>query len=289
MTGFKRGGKGKPENLKKPEDGYIKGWSPSSRRRMRNMEYDFREPEDFNSFAVTFTVAGDVLSNEESATLFKRWQKHLCRHKVFCVWRKEVQKRGAIHWHLWFSCHKDENHYRLVFENWWTAVESLGEVHNYKSIDPKTKEVKYEVEYAPSRMALPGARERAVDCQPAKEGDTWYRYLCDHMSKSKQEQVGKNIGRHWGVIGRKWAIPSKKKRTIPVTDRENIMARRFVRKLSTPFKKKKGSPFGYKKGWPPNFSVYGRQVRFGHSEAVDRILDWVKSIDCSRNPLRGKL
>lgn len=273
LHGFKREGNGKPENLKRREEGDISGWSPASRRRLRRFIHDYREPDGWPNYGVTLTVPGPVLTPKQSKDLWASFQKHMCRIKALIVWRAEVQQRGAVHWHLLVSLHPSLNVHRVITERWWNCVEALGEVKDY------TMKSGTVIEYASSRMTLFGAMERCVDVEPQRESDSWFRYLCDHMSKSKQEQIGENIGRHWGIVGRKWAVPSISIEVCELTYRENFLLRRCLRRLSTPRVKNESDPFGYSLGWAPKTSLYGRQDRFGHTQAVSRLLSWVKTIE----------
>lgn len=278
LFGFQSKNKGKPENLKKREDGDIKGWSSGSRRRLQRFAHDYKEPDGWALLGATNTVPGPVLTPRESKELWATFTKHLDRKKVIIIWRAEVQKRGAVHWHMLVALHPSLSSpasiYRLLCERWFEAVEALGAVSDYTMGNGTV------ITSAPSRMALPGARERAVDIEEQKGGDAWLRYICDHLSKSKQEQVGEDIGRHWGVIGRKYAVRSVSLVSCELTYRENFVLRRFLRRLCTPRVKNERSPFGFSLGWAPKSSLYGRQDRFGHTLAVRRLLSWVKSIDC---------
>lgn len=274
LFGFESKNKGKPENLKKREEGDIQVWSSASRRRLRRFIHDYCEPRGWLNFGVTLTVPGPVLTPGQSKELWASFQKHMCRKQVLIVWRAEVQQRGAVHWHLLVSLPPSLNVHRLITEKWWDCVEALGELSNYTMGNGSV------ITHASSRMALFGALERCVCVEPQKEGDTWFRYLCDHLSKSKQEQEGFDIGRHWGIVGRKYAVPTISKEVCELTYRENFVLRRCLRRLSTPRVKNERSPFGFSLGWAPKTSLYGRQDRFGHTLAVSRLLSWVKSIDC---------
>lgn len=274
LNGFDRSGKGKPENLRKREKGDIEGWSSSSRRRLRRFIHDYTSPAGWPNYGCTLTVPGPVLSPSQYKKLWTGFCSNMARKKILIIWRAEVQQRGAMHWHLIVSVPPSENDtltiHRLIRERWWTAIDGLGEVHNYTMGNGTV------ITHATSRMALFGAFERCVDIQPEKENDSWWRYLCDHASKSKQEQIGENIGRHWGVVGRKYAVPSISKEVCELTYSENFKLRRALRRLSTPRVKNENDPFGYSLGYAPKTSLYGRQDRFGHTKACSRLIAWVK-------------
>jgi hypothetical protein len=202
----------------------------------------------------------------------------MSRKPVLVIWRAEVQQRGALHWHLIVSLPPSESVYRVIGERWFTAIEGLGEVHNYTMKNGTV------VSYASSRMALSGALERCVNIQPEQENDSWWRYLCDHASKSKQEQIGKDIGRHWGIVGRGFAVPSISLEVCELTYKENFTLRRCLRRLCTPRLPDPSDPFGFSLGYAPKTSVYGRQDRFGHVKAVSRLISWVKACTASNPP-----
>lgn len=277
LQGFKRGGKGKPENLKIREEGDITGWSPDSRRRFRRWLLDNRPPPGWHEFGATFTIPGGLISPDEAKALWAGFCKHLARKGLLVVWRCEVQGRGALHWHciVAFAPSATRGLSIRVFEvlrlHWHECIEKLGAVRDYVMASGTV------VEFATSRMALPGAYAHAVDIQPARDGDAWFRYIADHASKAKQEQIGQNIGRHWGIVGRAFAVPSISREVSDLTYEENFRLRRALRRLCTPSFPNPSDPFGRSLGFSPKSSLYGRQDRFGHTQAVARLLKWVKT------------
>jgi hypothetical protein len=133
-------------------------------------------------------------------------------------------------------------------------------------------------------MMLAGAFEHCVKIEPEKDNDCWWRYMCDHASKGKQEQIGADIGRHWGIIGRKYAIPAVSDLICRLTDQQAVKFDRFLKRLRTPRVKKPSDPFGYGLGWSPKMSRYGRSDYFGHQKAVERFLGWIGALSETRPP-----
>lgn len=201
----------------------ISGWSYASRRRFRTWMVEHTVPEGWNVYGVTLTIPGPVLELSACRLLFNRYQKSVERAGVAAVWRVEVQLRGQLHWHLLIAGPGDPDRLTwLLVEQWHRAIDGCGPVRH------ETKEGVYS---ADSRMALPGALQRAADVQVNEDGSqAWLRYLLDHASKSKQEQTGENIGRHWGVIGKKrWKTATGVEYRL--TDRQYIRLCRAFEKL----------------------------------------------------------
>jgi hypothetical protein len=231
---------------------------------------DYREPEGFLNYSLTLTVPGPVLTPKEYKTLFDAFARALGRKSALAVWRCEVQKRGALHWHFIVSL-QSASDAPMIYELWWESIHDLGAFENHVN-------AKGEVVSGTSRMALKGAHGCSVKLEAERGGDCWWRYLCDHASKSKQEQVGENIGRHWGVIGRKWAVPAFSEVACRLSDRQAVLLDRFLRRLRTPRVKEERSPFGYRLGWAPKMSRFGRSDYFGHQSAVKRYLEHIGAV-----------
>jgi hypothetical protein len=269
LHGFKRTGKPKPENLKKREEGDIVGWSTESRRRLRRYLMDYQAPNNWQTYSLTLTVPGPVLEPKQYKEMWEVFRKRVSKKPLLMVWRAEVQKRKAIHWHCVLSLPKDRNKMTII-DKWWDVITELGTLENYE-----TKNMI--VSHADSRMCLFGAMEHSVDIQEERENDTWWRYLADHTSKSKQEQVGENIGRHWGVIGRVHAVPTISDEVCQISDTNFFRLHRLLRRMSTPRIKDERDPFGYRLGWAPTISKFGRSDRFGRGQAVKRLIGWIQA------------
>lgn len=131
------------------------------------------------------------------------------------------------------------------------------------------------------RSELPGAQTRAVDVQTGgDERGSWYRYLADHASKTKRGQVGRYIGRHWGVVGRAHLrmVPGS-----PSSDLSNDEYHRLTRayaRLCTPRRLKAGVPFGRKLGRRYGKARgVGNHAFFCRPATMSRLIAWASG-DC---------
>jgi hypothetical protein len=157
---------------------------------------------------------------------------------------------------------------RAVHLQWREAIDSLG---------PVTFEVPYgpsKIRHVESRMHLPGADNHAVDHQAGGDSGSWMRYLQDHASKSKQEQVGEDIGRHWGVIGRasfERVLPDK---SVEMNDQQYARVLRVLQRLATPRLENPESVFGRSLARRVRRGSRGRSVWYSRPETIARIVAW---------------
>ena len=72
----------------------------------------------------------------------------------------------------------------------------------------------------------------AVDCLDALNTRYMFRYLCDHASKHKREQLGYK-GKQWGIIGRNNLTTEETEPLLPFeSPRHEVIFRRMLRKLT---------------------------------------------------------
>ena len=283
---------GKPEGSG-GDRGDITGWSKNSRRRLRDWLL-VNQPVGGSVIAATFTVPGDAINPKDWRKLMKLLTTKLIRAKVGLVWRLELQKRGMPHLHC-LAVPAPQSHTRqrrrrargveypyLAEVNvglWlkWTWLELID------TLPPSSGRVYIEgkgvidVVSAP-RSLLVGAREHAVDLS-ADEGDRWYRYLCDHTTKSKQEQIATWQGfRHWGIIYRPAFIEVAPSEEVRLPRRQFSAFYRQLRKLSRRRIPDARCPFGSRRAASPRRSCAGSAVWFGIAPALTRKLaDWARS------------
>ena len=62
----------------------------------------------------------------------------------------------------------------------------------------------------------------------------WLRYMQDHASKGKQDQIGVAKGRHWGIIGRKLYSRAVPVSTAELSDSEYFRFLRAYQRLCRP-------------------------------------------------------
>jgi len=149
-------------------------------------------------------------------------------------------------------------------------------------------------------MAWPGAHLRAVDVKEKGDDGAWMRYMQDHASKSKQEQIAIGIGRQWGVIGRKHFVKCVPEFVERLTDLERDKFLRCLQRLATPHvyeprvfpinyiegltdvggvSRSKKDRLAWKLGRRPLRGHIGKSVWFEEPAklaAVRRIIAWVK-------------
>jgi hypothetical protein len=142
----------------------------------------------------------------------------------------------------------------------------------------------------------PGARIYAVDVQGEGGRGAWLRYLQDHATKSKQEQIAQGFGRHWGVVGRGKFVESVPDAELVYSSRETYFRfwrvyhrltrpqmswRRRREKTGTKFLSR---PFGGRSlGWSSQRGIYGASVWFSKPETVKRLYEWAESCPTERS------
>ena len=102
------------------------------------------------------------------------------------------------------------------------------------------------------------------------------RYLQDHASKAKQEQIPENIGRHWGVVGRKHFIESAPIVDVSLTDNQYAKVIRAMQRLATPSRPNTGSVFGRSLSYSPTRGRWGHSVWFSNPVTMARMCEWAK-------------
>lgn len=246
--------------------GDVVGWSSASRRRMREFMLTHQPPPGYIVCGVTLTIPGPPLPPERAKELFHAFSHTSEREGDCFVWRLEIQKRGQLHWHL-IAGTKHPADFAL---RWWDAIKAMGP----ETFDPPyVQKSGNSYTSVTSRMALFGAFERACDVSQKGERGAWLRYMQDHNTKGKQEQIAVNIGRHWGVVGRKKFIESKAELDWAMTDPEKARYLRAHQRLATPSHKHE-CVFGRRLGDRVTRGFRGTTTWFGNPATMTRILDW---------------
>ena len=272
------------------ERGEILGWSKNSRRRLRNWLL-VNQPVGGVCIAVTLTVPGEPIQPDDWRKLMQTFANRLNRAKVGLVWRLELQKRGMPHLHCLAvpapTTRIRRRRARGVEDlpstnvglwlkwTWLELIDNLPQSSGRVYIDGHGV---VEVDAA-SRSCLVGARDYAVDLSEDK-GDRWYRYLCDHTTKSKQEQVHTWHGfRHWGIVYRPAFIEVVPSDSVRLHRRQFAAVYRQLRKLSRRRIHDNRCPFGSRRAASPRRSCGGSAVWFGVSPALTlRLLEWASDI-----------
>jgi hypothetical protein len=244
-------------------------WSAASRRRLRLALLTLTGPEGWPTIGLTFTVPGPELPHGESRELWRTYCRDVDRAKLAMIWRVEVQQRGALHWHAIGTGEGEPGLVAYRFEETWRdVVNGLGVVEHTRP------DWKYIVQAR--RMGLPGADKHAFHANIGGDAErgAWLRYLQDHASKAKQEQVPESIGRHWGIVGRsRWrkATPAGR---IDLPPRAWARYLRAIQRMATPSKRDDSKPFGRVLLSRNRRGRYGRSVWFGNPETHRKIAAW---------------
>ncbi len=303
--------------------GAIKGWSMSSRRRMREFLLCHEIPEDYWQLGVTLTIPGPALTDDESKDLFDYWSNRANKQGWALVWRMEVQKRGAKHWHLLLALPRDqaadsEGAERIVTDSWLRALDrfpidipesaplpnpwlgikpdavekAMSQIDYVKELKVKFPDITEEHVREILLRGIPviwgkcprshwcGAMKYSCDVQVHDERcGSWKRYLQDHATKAKQEQIPEGMGRHWGVVGRKrfdLVVPEEVQQLSPECFAKFLRA---YQRLCTPQLKdrraaNKRSPFGRRLGRRIRRGSWGKSVWYSDPATVKRLATW---------------
>lgn len=157
----------------------------------------------------------------------------------------------------------------IIHELWLRSLNTLGPItHRYKS---------GEIDRVPSRSLLVGADRYASEIvlmDDTKKG--WNRYMLDHTTKSKQEQIAEHKGRQWGVINRKLFVKLDPAESNNMTWKEYSRFLRAYNRLITPYVRHDGALFGKVKGRSFRRGMYGKYVSFSNPDTIQRLIDWAK-------------
>jgi len=277
-----KGGKNKESG--KHLRGEIKGWSKSSRRRMRAFMMTNRLPPEFELAAVTLTIPGYPLNPDQSQAIFSKWRNHATKNGWPCIWRVEIQKRGQLHWHCIVGVEKslypDSNSISTdICKSWHKCMSLMGEIE-YRMVGDVRE---------PTRCDFVTGRRRLMDWRGAEKYSCrvdlmkdqeagWKRYLFDHTTKAKQEQIPENIGRHWGVVFRKAFIETLPTEVSAMTPREYAKFLRCLNRWFTPYLKDSNALFGRRRGFTVRRGKMGKTDLFTKSlPDVNRLVAWAVS------------
>ena len=264
------GGRFRAGKHQRSKRGKITGWSKSSRRRMRRFMLEHVPPSGFETVGVTLTIPGPVQPDAVERDIFKRWAREVQKRGWCAVWRMEIQSRGARHWHAVLSVPAGVHNFAIC-ALWWDCLKKQGEI--VFSPPYSTKNATYY--RVSSLMALPGAYEYSCNVQSEGSRGAWLRYMQDHASKGKQDQICVSKGRHWGVIGRKLYSLAAPVSTLELSDSEYFRFLRAYQRLCRPTIPA-ACVFGRRLGYRPSFGYRGETVRFSRPETVLRLVDWAR-------------
>lgn len=265
--------------------GKVEGWSKASRRRMREWMLTRYVP-DAHLVGGNFTIPGiPALPYDQQKKLWVWFCREVDRRGWGMVWRMEIQERGALHWHSLIyipkTCKLEWRAPRVEVQCLWeSAIDWISEKPFCPDppipIRGRHGEIRgYYVEFNQGRMGIPGATAHAAWCDDGTESHgAWLRYLQDHSSKAKQEQIAVGMGRHWGVVGRKRFEAGQQVEGFTMTPRAYWLFLRAFQRLCTPMHKCEGAPFGRKLGYRVRRGRIGNSVWFSRSDTIRRICEW---------------
>jgi len=293
--------------------GKIKGWSKSSRSRMRDFMLTHEPASDnWHTFGITLTVPGTVLTDAEAKQVWNEYTYKLNRMEVGLVWRKEIQARGQMHWHCvgikktvptdpltwapdkeyqnWYgetTCYADIDYtqYEQIVRGWYDAMDKLGvDEYDCSSKPINQKNGTFCIKQTGLRSGHIGANKRAVDIEEHKNNGAWLRYLQDHATKSKQVQIAENSGRHWGIINKKFFKTSVPDELQKLDSRVYCKFLRAYKRMCTTHIPDERCPFGSRLGYTPSYR-WGRNVRFSNPESVKKLATWATNDYASQTAL----
>ncbi len=275
FTGMKIGGKN--DQSGKHKRGKIAGWSKSSRRRMREVLLTHCIPSNWEAFGLTFTIPGYNLPPETAKRIFQNWKVRANRMGICAIWRIELQKRGQLHWHAiaGMKCECPEIGALLLKKSWHMALRSVGEIE-YQHIGDKLNPQKMDyITGKQNLMAWPGAELFSADIDILKDREgAIKRYIQDHATKTKQEQIPEDIGRHWGILNAKAFSKPFPDQVMIMTNEEYARFLRAYNRLCTTSSIPASCVFGRKQGFKGKRGRYGKTVYFSRPETVKRLADW---------------
>lgn len=265
---------GNPDGKGGGKRGAVIGWSTASRRRMRQALLTLGAPEGWRVGGLSCTIPPPSMTPEAARALWADFSLRMVKAGMGMIWRMEVQRRGALHWHaLVIGEHPGD---AVIL--WHDALRRAGPVTfdpPYRGSDPE-RPWKIAVSSAASRMGVPGAAEHAGQLTVDDYSGAWLRYLQDHASKAKQEQIGVGMGRHWGVVGRKFFAQILPAEVCELTPSQYARVRRAYERLATARIRDDRALFGRRAGYPVRRGRRGRAVCFCKPETVKRMIEWAK-------------
>jgi len=270
---------------------------------------------DMAMSGITLTVPGPPLPMATYRALWADYANRVNLAGLCCVWRVEIQARGALHWHLLAGSRAGQSpdEFRSL---WLKALQRIGPIDlrtddvfkafSVQRITPWQGKIfltvwkfggRLKSAYSPEEWARlsgsltlgepieewpdlslwPQADLRAVHISEDDGTGAWARYLNDHATKCKQEQIPESIGRHWGVVGRKHFEGLAPMKSVKVTPAQYAKVRRMYERLATPQLKNAKAPFGRSLGRRCKRGRRGTSVCFCQPDTVARMIDLAKS------------
>lgn len=276
-----------PSPHQRAKRGKVGGWSRHSRARFRDLILEADFPPGWPVISGCWTIPGPVVPYPVAVDLWAQFSKAIEKRGVCFVWRLEVQQRGQLHWHT-IGAAPDVFDWELQGRHCWFRLLDTLKVPQDQAIPIPRRDrhgyiIDTEYMFGACRSSIPGADRRAVDLQLVGDArGALLRYVADHASKRKQEQVADGAGRHWGVVGRKHLIRRSGDRLhVLEDDRAWYRFMRAFQRLTTPSHPDPRAPFGRCLGHRNRRGSKGAAVWFSKPETVDRLLTWATAGEAS--------
>lgn len=210
-------------------DSSIKGLSANALKRLKNALANTRHADDgYTMFGSCLTIPWNSVTQKEGAQLWRAFVHNLNRVldklRIGCIYRVELQKRKAPHWHIvWYIPHQDEYQNKRILCRVDKEQDAcyLANVKKLKCNRPMVDVGKSPLAFYYAQLIIralwinacltfASKHKKSVktllvcyDCQPLDGVKSALTYLASHTSKRKQEQLGYQ-GKQWGYFGRKW-------------------------------------------------------------------------------------
>lgn len=276
--------------------GKISGWSKSSRRRMRDYMIKHSALPGWSMWGVSFTIPGQppsscvsTLTYTDLKEFWRRFTEWIKNQGWGMIWRLELQERGMPHWHCLLIVPFNDHEWldaklRAKFAYYMDKCLKPPLYEYRKTITARDGTTVYcwSVVGRLCHTTVPSfsrsqwdGEEHQVDLSDKDKGGegAWLRYLQDHASKHKQEQIGVDVGRHWGVVGRRVFVELKPLTIAPTSKKAYFRVRRWMRRLRSPviqgkIRKLSGGQF-----------LIGDRVVFGSIETHTRMMMYAAMLD----------
>ena len=238
--------------------GGITSWSAKSRARMiaAVSSLDLAGLIDSGTPAMlTLTLPGDwlvIAPNAEAASaVFKRFVRAYEKKwgKLRTIWKREFQRRGAPHWHLWLVPPSDPGFRRWVRYAWTTAMQVPRPADRHPELAPDTLDRRPCVcsEWCrsinagtgldiaegmratdPRRLAVYFLKESGIGEGKAYQNDApveWSAWSSDLRTR-KESRLYESVGRFWGVRGLDKALA-----VVEISPEDQYAVWRVIRKV----------------------------------------------------------
>lgn len=266
--------------------GKIKGWSAASRRRFREFLLKHSIPNDLTLYALTLTIPGPVISDVLLAkSMFENFCRRIKRRELPMIWRVEIQKRGQLHWHCMLGANLTIHEIKTM---WLHSLDSVGRIGYLTTKWVKEcKHLPLEGDFEETEKGLMivcylSKCVGAYDVGPKVDliedkTQGWIRYLHDHTTKRKQEQIPENIGKHWDIITRKKFIEQPPQLISGLTLKEYSRVMRWFSRLCTPYIRDSSALFGRRRGFYWRRGKSGKSVFFSDPATLQRMVNLATS------------